>query len=42
MERAAVEGDGPVRENAIDTPVAPEYRGTREILREPAGTIRQG
>ena len=42
LERPAIEGDSPVGENAILLPVAPEYRGARETLREPAGTIRQG
>jgi hypothetical protein len=43
QESVTVEGDSPVSEAIQQSgQPAPEYRGTREILRETAGTIPQG
>ena len=42
LERPAIEGESPVREDFVDSETAPEYRGTRETLWESGGTTLQG
>ena len=39
LERGAIERDSRVGENELDSKPVPEYRGTREILREATETI---
>lgn len=42
MESTARDGESPVRERTVAASRNPEYDGTREILSEAGGTIRQG
>ncbi len=42
MGRTARDGESPVGERGSGSEQDPEYDGTREILSEAGGTIRQG
>lgn len=42
MEQPTKEGESPVNEKLLTLESAPEYRGTRETLRESGTTMSQG